>query len=413
MTVYPLSALCVLALHSQQLTTPNGAEPRPGLDSVYRVVDQLGAIQIDTLQMVARSHYLVMWSRLGTYDLTFFDRLSYDPEQRRLFEGWQHAACFIPLHEYRYQMPHQRRLREEGSPWFSEWIKKRKNRELLDQVRERIRVEGGLRTNHFEDPRSERGSWWDWKPAKIALEYLTHWGDLMIRERVNFQRVYDLTERVLPQWVDVTEPSREERDRFWIERGAKALGVSTLRHAGDYTWMKVSRSRPVAEQLLGEGILVPIRGRLANGEIADLVIHRDNLSLLDQAASGALKAERTTFLSPFDNLFWAVRRDEQFWNFHQSLEAYLPVSKRIYGYYCLPILNRDRLIGRFDPKLERAEGVLRLKALYLEPGIRASEQLVTDVAEAMRDFMRFHNAKDLVIENSQPKIFGKRLMKSL
>jgi uncharacterized protein YcaQ len=152
---------------------------------------------------------------------------------------------------------------------------------------------------------------------------------------------------------------------------------------------------------------------MANGEKADLIIHRDNLALLEQAADGALKAERTTFLSPFDNLLWANRRDEQFWGFHQSIEAYLPAPKRVYGYFCLPILHKERLVGRFDPKLERKSGTLRLKALYLEPGIEPTEELVHDTAAAMRDFMAFHEARELVIERSEPAAFAVELLKKI
>jgi uncharacterized protein YcaQ len=235
----------------------------------------------------------------------------------------------------------------------------------------------------------------------------------MIAGREKFQRVYDLTERVLPKWVDTSEPSVEERDRFWVERGAKSLGVCSARQAGDYTWMKVTKSRPHLETLIKNGILLPIKGRLADGQTVDLVIHRDNLSLLEQAADGAFKAERTTFLSPFDNLFWASKRDEMLWGFHRVLEAYIPGPKRVYGYYCLQILHKDRLVGRFDPKLERKTGTLILRALYLEPGVKLSEQLVSDIAAAMRDFMAFHEAKELVIERSEPAVFGKNLMASI
>jgi uncharacterized protein YcaQ len=247
----------------------------------------------------------------------------------------------------------------------------------------------------------------------VALEFLYSQGELMIADRAKFQRVYDLTERVLPEWVDMTEPTVEERDRFWVERGAKSLGIFTARQAGDYTWMKVTRSRPHIEALIKNGTLLPIQGRLADRQTADLLIHRDNLPLLEQAADGEFKAERTTFLSPFDNLFWAARRDEMLWGFRKSLEAYLPAQKRIYGYFCLPILHQDRLVGRFDPKLERKTATLILRGLFLEPGVKLSERLVRDVANAMRDFMKFHEARRLVIERSEPAAFQKKLVAAL
>ncbi len=415
MTVYPLHALRTVALHAQGLeaAAKAGAKAsRPGRDEVYRVVERLNCVQIDTLQMVRRSQYLVLWSRLGSYDPADLDALS-SAADRRLFEGWQHAACLIPLTEYRYQIPHQRRLREQPAIQSIRWLSDPKNVELVEAVRERIRREGALRTNDFEGDGHKRNSWWDWKPAKHALEHLYAWGDLMIAGRVNFQRLYDLTERVLPDWVDRTEPTPEERDRFWVERGAQALGVCTPRQAGDYTWMKITHAAPAAEALLKAGTVVPITGELEGRRKGELIIHRDLLPVLERAADGGMQAGRTTFLSPFDSLFWAGRRDEQLWGFRKSLEAYLPAAKRTYGYFCLPILHKDRLVGRFDPKLERAHGRLRLKALYLEPGVKPDEELVAGVAAAMRDFLAFHSARELVIEKSQPAAFGKKLLAAL
>jgi uncharacterized protein YcaQ len=412
MTIYPTSALRAVALRTQGLAAANGTHPAPTRDSIYNAIEQIGCVQIDTLHMVRRSQYLVLWSRLGTYNPVDLDALT-SAADRRLFEGWQHAATIIPLTEYRYQMVHQHNLREHPTNWYNRWLNETVQKDFVPQVLERVRREGALKVSDFESDGHTGGTWWNWRPAKVALEFLYAFGELMVADRVKFQRVYDLTERVLPKWVDTTEPTVEERDRFWVERGAKALGICLPRHAGDYTWMKVSRSRPIMESLLADGIFLPVKGQLADGKTADLVIHRDNLPLLQQAADGELKAERSTFLSPFDSLWWASRRDEQFWGFHQSLEAYLPAPKRVYGYFCMPILHKDRLVGRFDPKLERKDGLLRLKALYLEPGVKPDAELVREVAAAMRDFMTFHQAKELVIERSEPAAFGKKLLKEL
>jgi uncharacterized protein YcaQ len=270
-----------------------------------------------------------------------------------------------------------------------------------------------LRGADFEYDGPKRGSWWDWKPAKNALEHLFARGELMISDRVNFQRVYDLSERVLPAWVDRIEPTRAERDRFWIERNLRVLGVCDLRQAAGYPYVKRGDNRQIFSELVSAGIAVPIQGRLANGEVRPLYVHKDNMLSLEQAADGALEARRTTFLSPFDNLLWATGRDKQLWSFHQTLEAYLPAPKRIWGYFCLPILHHDRLVGRFDPKLERSSGVLRLKALYLEPGVEPDDALVSGVAVAMRDFLAFHQASQLVVERSQPEEFGQRLLAAM
>jgi uncharacterized protein len=412
MKIYPLSDLRTVALAAQGLHKPLAASTPFAREDIFNLVDQIGCVQIDTLNMVRRSQYLVPWSRLGTYDPTDFDALM-SPIERRLFEGWEHAACIIPLKEYRYQMPHQRNLREHPTNWYNRWLNETVQKDFVPEVLERIRREGALRVSHFESEGHKGGTWWNWRPAKVALEFLFAFGDLMVSDRVNFQRVYELTERVLPDWVDRTEPTVEERDRFWVERGAKANGVGLPRHAGDYTWMKVTKSRPIVEELMEAGILLPITGEVEGGKTAELVVHRDNLPLLEMAAEGSLKAERTTFLSPFDNLFFAQGRDELLWGFRKAIEAYLPATKRIYGYYCMPILHHDRLVGRFDPKLYRKEHRLNLVALYLEPGIELTEELVKDTALAMQDFMRFHEATELTIERSEPAAFSQELLRAM
>ena len=413
MTVYPLSVVRTLALVTQGLVNANDQTNKPGLEAQSAMVEQVAAVQIDTLQMVQRSHFLVMWSRLGNYAVEDFEKLAYDPEHRRLFEGWMHAASILPLRDYRFQIPHQQQAKNEGSSWYGNWIKQPGNRELLDEVRLRLHQEGGLRSQDFEYAGPKRGAWWDWKPAKIALEHLHTYGEVMIASRVNFQRVYDLTERVLPDWVDLTVPTIEERNRYWTELGAYALGICRVDQAGDYSQRKKTSLRPVLRDLLKDEVLLPIQARLADGEIHELVVHRDNLPLLERVADGEIKAERTTFLSPFDSLFWARQRDQQFWNFRQVLEAYKPSAQREWGYFCLPILHKERLIGRFDPKLDRKHGVLHLKKLYLEPTETISPELIAGVACAFTNFLEFHNAHELLIEHSLPSEFGDALLAAL
>jgi uncharacterized protein len=411
--VYDLSAVRGLALHTQGLSAPNEGQAEPDLDNLYSIVERLGCVQIDTLQMVRRSHYLVLWSRLGRYNPDDFDRLVYHPAERRLFEGWQHAASIIPLKDFRYQLPHMRRLRELPASSSSRWLAEPGSQELLQLARERIRQEGGLRASDFEYDGPKRGSWWDWKPAKNALEHLYAWGELMIASRVNFQRVYDLRERVLPNWVDLSEPTGQERDRYWIEQALRCLGACQPNQLADYAYMKRGRARSITADLIAEGIAVPIQARLMGGQEETLIVHNENLPLLEQCADGAIHPSRTTFLSPFDSLFWAKGRDDQFWGFRQQLEAYKPSPQRVWGYFSLPVLHRDRLVGRFDPKLERQNGVLRLKALYLEPGVEPDEDLIAGVARSMHDFLAFHHASDLVVERSQPASFGQKLLAAL
>ena len=407
--IYPLSAMRALALHTQGLISAEINQPPSTLDRIYAQVENLGCVQIDTLQVVQRSHYLVLWSRLGLYSPQDFDRLIYDPQQRRLFEGWQHAASIIPLVDYRYQIPHQRKLRETPAEMSASWLNEPGSKDLLESVLSRIHQQGALRVADFEYDGPKRGAWWDWKPAKNALEHHLAWGNLMISQRHNFQRVYDLAGRVLPRWVDTREPSAEERDSFWLEQAFRVLGACHPGMAADYAFMKRGRAAPLVKNLLAEGIIVEIQATLQDGEVYSLFVHSQNLPALEQAASRAIVPERTTFLSPFDNLFWARGRDKLFWNFHNVLEAYKPAPKRTWGYFCMPILYRDRLIGRFDPRLDRKNKHLLLKSLYLEAGVKLEEDLLASVAAAMRAFLAFHAALDVVIENSYPQEFADRL----
>lgn len=412
-TCYPLAAVRSLALHTQGLDQPNGSGLKPGLAEILEVLQRIRAVQLDTLQMVQRSHNLVIWSRLGAFNPVDFERLVYDPKERRLYEGWLHAACILMLDDYRYDLTRKLGDLQRQRPWYIKWISNPENVALMQAILERVRQEGGLRAADFEHDGHRRGAWWDWKPAKIALELHYMFGNFMISRRDNFQRVYNLTERVLPDWVERREPEPGELERYWVETGVRSLGICRPDQVATYTFHRLTPTRQAVKELLASGRILKVPVELLDGETHELLVHRDNLPLLEQAADGGLPAQRTTFLSFFDNLFWARGRDEEVWGFRNMLEAYVPAPKRIYGYYCMPILHKDRLVGRFDPKLERKTGTLRILALYLEPGVEPDEQLARDIAVAMRDFMAFHRAQDLMIERSQPMGFSDQILRRL
>ncbi len=408
---YPLSVLRSLVLHTQQLTAPNGAAPAPTPAAITDMVKALGYVQIDTLNVVQRAHYVTLWARFGSYDIDDFNKLIYTDGLRTLYEGWGHAASIIPLEHYRF---HRWRTDEKVSfnPGFEAWQKKPGNGELVARILERIRSEGALRVGDIEYEGPPRGDWYDWKPPKRALEALFAWGDLMVTERVNFQRVYDLKERVLPDWVDTTSIDPDEGRRFCLEQAAQALGVFEPRHLTLYAYMRATPAQTLVKALIEDGLVVEIRGETTAG-VQKWAVHRDNLALLQRAADGALESVRTTFIAPFDSLFWAHNRDRKLWGFNQLLESYKPAAERVYGYFCFPILHKDRLVGRFDPKLDRKSGVLHLNALYLEPGVEPDEELVAGVAAAMRDFLAWHGAENFNIAKSDPPVFGDKLNKAL
>ena len=197
-------------------------------------------------------------------------------------------------------------------------MSKKGNRELAEQTLARIRAEGALRVGDFETEGSKKAMWYDWKPPKMALEVLFARGDLMVADRVNFQRIYDIKERVLPGWVNTSPVDDIEGRRFCLEQAARALGIFKARNLTFYAYMRATPAQAIIKALIEEGVLVGIRGESMNGE-NDWMVHRDNLPLLQRAADGEVKAERTTFLSPFDSLFWAGDRDQELWGFKQML----------------------------------------------------------------------------------------------
>ena len=405
----PLATLRTLAIHVQRLD--KAENPKPDKETILDTVKAISAVQIDTLQMVARAHYLTMWSRIGTYDTDDFDALIFEPDHRQLFEYWKKAACIVPLDEYHYHMPKMKRF-SVYDKWFQKFLAKPESSEILEHVMTRIKSEGALRSADFEHE-EKRKAWWDWKPEKQALEYLFGVGDLMISRRLKFQRYYDLRDRVLPEWVNTDEPTKENANRFFVEQAARGLGIARPLQLAEYAYMKRTVVRPIVQQLVTEGVLIEKEAEIFDGSTITMVIHKDNLQLLDKVIDGEITAERTTFLCYFDNLFWAKGRDQDLWNFKHILEAYKPKEKRVWGYYSMPILYKDRVIGRFDPKLDRKTGKLYLLSLHLEDGISFDEEMLQVIAGAMRDFMKFHSATELIIEKSNPSQFGIELLKVL
>lgn len=410
-TVYPLRALRTLALAAQNLNQPNTPVQPPDHQAILRLIQQIGLLQIDTLQVVHRAHYLTLWSRLGMYNPADLDRLAYDPEHRSLFEYWGHAVTYIPLENFRYYLPAMQ-VRAQDK-WVTQWLKDDGNATMLSAVRERVEKEGPVRSVQFDHDGKRNGIWWDWRPAKTALEHLYNSGELMISRRHNFQRVYDLRERVLPVWVDTRIPDPDEVLWHFVRMAAQGLGVFRADQVADYTYSKRTLCKPIVGEMLRQGELVEIQGETAQGGMAPWVVRAVDLPRLEQAADGAIKAEHTCFLNHFDNLFWARDRDELLWGFEQAMEAYVPAPKRRWGYFCLPILHHDRLVGRFDPRLDRKAGRLRILALHLEDGVQPDEQLVQDTAAAMREFLRFHRATEVIYEGSQPNEFANKLAAAL
>jgi uncharacterized protein YcaQ len=393
-----------LAVYKQGLhRRPQVADRQALLEAIRRI----GLLQLDSISVVARSHYLVMLSRVGLYEPEDLDALLH-PE-RRLFEGWAHAACLIPVEDYEYFAP-RLLARREVHP--EPWIERRLGDDpegLLDAILQEIRERGPLASRDFEDTRDERGTWWDWKPAKTALELLFAQGHLMVDRRENFQRYYDLAERVLPAGGGPPARTMADYRRWATLQGVGILGAATAPHVSDYYRLKKAPTRSMLQALAAEGRVLPVE---VEGWKEEAYLDPVDLPLVERIEGGAHESTVTTLLSPFDNLIWDRARTSELFGFDYRAEMYTPAAQRQYGYYVLSILHRGRLVGRLDPKADRQANVMRVRAIYLEPGQEITGELVADIAGALREFATFHGSERLVTERSEPEGFAARLQQA-
>lgn len=393
-----LDAARTLMVAAQRLDRRPRRRARP--DDLLASIQQMGALQIDSINVVARSPYLVLWSRLGTYPTEWLDRLL---EEGRIFEYWAHEACFLPIEDYPLHRFRMDAPEELGWKYHAGWVEA--NAALMDAVLHEIRTRGPLRAAHFETPQ-RRGPWWGWKPAKRALEMHFSEGRLMIARREGFQRVYDLRERVHPDWNAVASPDPEGSLQELALRTVRALGVARTAWVADY-FRTPKRRTPAAVLALADA------GRLLPAQIEGLGeawIHPDHMELADRAAARALRPSLTTLLSPFDPLVWDRARCLAIFGFDYRIECYTPASKRRFGYFALPILRRGRLVGRLDAKAHRAQGELEIRAIHFEVGVRRSNQLAHDIGGAIRDFARWQNLRRTRFRKVAPAEFKRPLV---
>jgi uncharacterized protein YcaQ len=372
---------------------------------VLRAVRRMGALQIDTIHVVARSPYLVLWSRLGDYEPRWLDELL---TEGKLFEYWSHEACFLPVEDY--PLYRHRMLDAEAQGWHysRRWVEA--HREEIARLLDRIRERGAVRSADFERTGGKAGGWWEWKTEKRALEMLLTAGELMIARRQNFQRVYDLRERVLPKWHDRLLPPLEEARRELALKAVRALGVTRARWVADYFRTGKRETPEVLSGLTRDGALLNAE---VEGWDEPALFHPENRRLVREAAAGRLKAELTTLLSPFDPLVWDRARARAAFGFDYRLECYTPAPKRVYGYFTLPVLWRGSLVGRLDAKAHRQEGLFEVKSLHLERGVVACEELIGDVAAAIRECAAWHKTPAVVVRRSEPKHVAARLTRAL
>ena len=386
---FSIEAARELLLAAQGLGT---VSKRATKDDVQGIIRQMGVLQIDSISVVARSPYLVLWSRLGSYESRWLDELL---AEGALFEYWSHAACFIPIEDYGLY----RRLMIEGGEKTRTWM--RAHHEEIEHVMEHISEKGPVRAAEFARTDGKTGGWWEWKPEKRALEHLFAAGELMISRRENFHRVYDLRERVLanalPDWEDALAPSDEEMRRALALKAVRALGVASARWVPDYFRTPKKGVAGLLEELADEGSLLR-----ASIEDEPAYVHPDNAGPAEKILSGGLRSSVTTLLSPFDPVVWDRARALELFDFEYKIEVYTPAARRRYGYYSLPILHNGALVGRLDAKAHRKQGTFEIKAIHLEPDTPINNDLVCGLASALRDCAGWHKTPEVLVRWSAP-----------
>ncbi len=399
-----------LMIGAQLLSGPPPKRPTP--EMMRQTIQHLGAIQIDSISVVERSHHLVMWSRLGNHPPEWLHHLLAD--DRAIFEYWAHACAYVPIELYgpfrRKMLDHPRTRR----PRMVAWIKE--HQDVLDHVVEHIREHGAVSARSFDPPPgAERPAAWAWygnKPTNLALDVLWTTGTLMIDRREGFQRFYDLTERVYPDWDDAHLPDEEEARDQLAKQALRAMGLTTARWLPDYfrtNWgdriIERSVSRQMMDRLVDRGLATP-------GKIRGL---DDDVIISTELLERRLKPSRTTLLSPFDSLVWDRQRTLDLFGFEFKLESYTPKDQRRYGYFSLPILYRDELTGRLDPKVDRKARLLTINSLHLEPSFtgRDDERFYHELAATLHDFRNFNGADEIVVACSDPDHAAERLRAAL
>ena len=371
-----------LVLLSQRL--PPAKQAGRAIAATLSAIEHLGYIQIDTITAIRRAHHHTLWNRNPRYKTSHLNQLVAD---KQVFEYWAHAAAYLPMRDYRYSLPRKQAIANgDLNHWYE------RDERLMNSVLDRIASEGPLMAKDFEHAGKKTGEWTS-KPAKRALEYLFMQGELMVPCRVNFHKVYDLTERVLPEDTDTTVPNPEEYARFLIVRYLRANGLGK---SAEIAYL-LKNTKPLVWAALQEMVsskeLLPIR---AGG--SGYYALPASLDLL----SRPLARSKLKILSPFDNLLIQRNRMQVLFGFDYLVECYVPEAKRQYGYFSLPVLWDGKLVARMDCKTERKKSLLHIHHLALEPRLRKIDAFSLALHKELAPFLQFNNCNHIRLHRTTP-----------
>lgn len=353
-----------------------------GIEAVYRLVDHLGFVQLDTNYVVERAHHHVMAARIPDYQVKWLLDLC---EEGRLFEYITSDAGYLPMHDFRFSLPVKEAFKLQRKPLA------KPEATLMGQILERVEREGPLMVTDFENDRCEISSgWWDWRPAKVALERLYQNGDLMISRTKKFQKVYDLPRNLVPQETDLRMPTEEEYARFLILRTLGALGIASVK---EMAW----RARNVKGNLVKK----ELEKMVQEGEVKKVIIEelKGPLYILPVREFNIDPSNEVFILSPFDILNVFRHRLKDFFNFDYQIECFVPAPKRIYGYFSLPVLAGDTFIARMDAKADRKQKILIVHNIHFEP-VAIDKLIIENLIDALKAFVEFNDCNEVVFKKS-------------
>ncbi|HEY7114151.1 MAG TPA: crosslink repair DNA glycosylase YcaQ family protein [Thermoanaerobaculia bacterium] len=404
---FPVRAAAALFLERQHLEAPRSRPLTPA--RLLRFAEDTGGIQLDSVNVVDRAHYLAVWSRFGPYDRRAFDRLVH--RHGHFFEYWAHAACLVPVSA----MPAWRRamrdyhIKHQG---WARWLQK--NARVLKRVRETIAANGPMSGGDFDSKRPGGKGWWSWSPVHHALHHLWMTGALTVASRKHFAKRFDLLERAVPAARGCEPVSSEEFARWHVTQSLHAMGAATEKDLGWYlSFPRSFRTQRIAA----------IRDLIARGDVAEtavegqpgrwLALTRD-LPALRRAARLSAPSRGTTLLTPFDSLLWHRERVQRLFGFEYKIELYTPGDSRVHGYYTLPVLHEGELIGRIDAKTHREDRVLEVRHASFEPwfakravspsgGIRLDvDQAMAGLADSFASLATFVGAETVKLDRVTP-----------
>ncbi len=387
-----------------------GTEGRRG--GVPAMLRRLGAVQLDTISVLARSHELVAYARLGPVPRDRIERAYWHPRRPAAFEYWSHAACVLPVEEWPYYAFRRRALRARGKRWHQS------HQGTCNEVLARLRAEGPLTATQLGGAKNG-GAWWDWSETKIAVEWLLDVGEVICVRREGWRRVYDLPERVLPGGLLAHDPTDAECLAHLAASAARSLGVVTRADLIDYQRLRELASPDVrhadlVDQAAEAAGLTPVAVEpAAAGGRSSSAPARSGAAMgwadpvaLAQAGGGTQGRHRVTLLSPFDSLIWDRKRTRRMFAFDHALEAYVPKARRIHGYYAMPLLAGGRLVGRVDPARQGQTLIARQLSL-------TSAAAATAMARALREAAEWVGCSAVVVERADPPHLARRLRSAL